>query len=145
MHILSHSFVITEELTSSRGKTTINSLEFLGNLQKFLEDLWYFADLAQTIPECGQFCFIHFLTAFPLRRVTGAAILWEVSKCPHSFQHSLLVLLAPHQDGANQGRRCRYSTRPFVDLWAVFLCVYSQQNFPLWSFLGHFGHVAEWS
>jgi len=53
--------------------------------------------------------FIHFMSAFPLGRVAGAAAP-EGLGIPHGQQQFQIVLLAPHQDGTKQGRRCHHST-----------------------------------
>jgi len=50
-----------------------------------------------------------FMPAFPLGRVAGAISI-EGLGIPHGQQHFQIVLLAPHQDGTKQGRRCSYST-----------------------------------
>jgi len=63
-----------------------------------------------------------FVTAFPFSRVAGAAAL-EGPEIPHDPQHSQEALLAPHQDGTKQGRRCSHSTCCLDELWAAFLWV----------------------
>jgi len=45
---------------------------------------------------------------------------------PHGFQQPLIVLLAPHQDGTKQGRRCSHVTWSLVNLWAGSLGVASR-------------------
>jgi len=59
--------------------------------------------------------FISFLCmpGFPLRRVAGATSTGELV-IPHGQQQFQIVLLAPHQDGTKQGRRCNYTTRPWT-------------------------------
>ena len=44
--------------------------------------------------------------AFPLGRVAEAADAKEL-EMPHDQQQSLLVMLVPHRDGSNPGRKCR--------------------------------------
>ena len=63
-----------------------------------------------------------FTLAFPLRRVVGAAALGSL-EIPHDFQQYLIVLLASHQDGTKQGRKCSHTTWSLVDLCAAFLWV----------------------
>jgi len=46
---------------------------------------------------------------FPLGRVAGATSTGELG-IPYVQQQFQTVLLAPHQDGTKQGRRCSYST-----------------------------------
>jgi len=58
-----------------------------------------------------------FVSAFPLERVAGAAALGG-PEIPHDQQQSHIVMLAPHQDGTKQGRRCSHAT--LDDLWAAF-------------------------
>ena len=50
-----------------------------------------------------------FLPTFPLGRVEEAAALWGL-EIPHEQQQSQIVLLAQHQDGTQQSRRCNHST-----------------------------------
>jgi len=50
-----------------------------------------------------------FMPDFPLRRVAGETSTGELG-IPHGQQQFQIVLLAPHQDGTKQGRRCSYST-----------------------------------
>jgi len=63
------------------------------------------------------------MPAFPLRRVAGAEALrgLEIS---HGQRQFLVNLLAPHQKGTKQGRRCSHSTWSMNDLWAAFPWVY---------------------
>jgi len=49
-----------------------------------------------------------FMPAFPLGRFAGAATL-EGRGTPHVQQQVKVVLLAPHQDGTKEGRRCSHS------------------------------------
>jgi len=48
------------------------------------------------------------MPAFPLGRFAGAATL-EGRGTPHVQQQAQVVLLAPHQDGTKEGRRCSHS------------------------------------
>jgi len=57
--------------------------------------------------------------AFPLRRVAGPAAVAGL-KIPHSQQQSQVVVLAPHQDGTEQGRRYNHSTWSLGELLAAF-------------------------
>jgi len=50
-----------------------------------------------------------FMPAFPLRRVAAVATHGGFG-IPHGQQQFQIVLLAPHQDGTKQGRRCSHST-----------------------------------
>jgi len=50
-----------------------------------------------------------FTPAFPLGRVTGTAAL-RCLDIPDGFQLLLIIPLAPHQDGAKQGRGCNRAT-----------------------------------
>jgi len=50
-----------------------------------------------------------FMPAFPLGRVAGATTL-RGRGIPHGQQQFQTVLMAPHQDGTKQGRRCSHST-----------------------------------
>jgi len=63
-----------------------------------------------------------FVTAFLFSRVTGAAAS-EGPEISHDRQQSQEALLAPHQDGTKQGRRCSHSTWSLDELWAAFLWV----------------------
>jgi len=65
----------------------------------------------------SKMSFIHSIPAFPLGRVAEALGGLEI---PHGFQQSLIVLLAAHQYGTKQGRRCNHTTWSLVDLWAAF-------------------------
>ena len=58
------------------------------------------------------------MPAFPLRRVVGAAALGG-PEIPHDQQQSQIVLLAPHQAGTKQYRRCSHATRSSDCLWAA--------------------------
>ena len=50
-----------------------------------------------------------FVPSFPLGRVAGAEALGGPG-IPHDQQQSQIVLLATHQDGIKQGRRCTVVT-----------------------------------
>ena len=56
----------------------------------------------------SSFSFI-FMSAFPLARVAGTEAPGGL-EAHHDQPKSLIVLLAPHQDGTKQGRRCSHST-----------------------------------
>jgi len=58
---------------------------------------------------------LHFRTCSSTEKGSGAAAP-EWLETPHSIQQSLIVLLAPHQDGAKQGRRCTQATWSLVNL-----------------------------
>jgi len=51
---------------------------------------------------------MHFHADFPLGRVAGATT--TELDIFHGQQQFQVVLLAPHQDGTKQGRRCSHST-----------------------------------
>jgi len=57
------------------------------------------------------------MASFLLGRVAGAATLGEL-EIPHGQQHVQVILLALHQNGTKQGRRCSHSTWSLDDLWA---------------------------
>ena len=59
------------------------------------------------------------MPAFPLGRVAGPAALGGL-EIPHGEQQFQVILLAPHQDGTKQGRRCSHSTWSLGELWAAF-------------------------
>jgi len=59
-----------------------------------------------------------FKPAFPLGRVTGATALGGLG-IYHGQQQVQIALLAPHQDGATQCRRCSHSTWALDDLWVA--------------------------
>jgi len=61
---------------------------------------------------------LHFLQS--LRKVAGAAALWGL-EITHDFQQPHIVLLAPHQDGTKQGRRCNHATWSLDELQAASL------------------------
>ena len=60
-----------------------------------------------------------FMPDFPPGRVAGAAFTGELGM-PHGQQQFWIVLLAPHQDGTKQGRRCSYLTQALDDIWVAF-------------------------
>jgi len=62
-----------------------------------------------------------FMPGFPLVRValTRATALAELG-IPHGQQQFQIVLMAPHQNGTNQGRRCSHSTQALDDLRPAF-------------------------
>jgi len=67
-----------------------------------------------------------------IHSVSHPLFLWGGSReqqleIPHGFQQSVVVLLAPYQDGTKQGRRCNHATCSLVDLWAAFLWVWPAQ------------------
>jgi len=59
------------------------------------------------------------MPTLPLGRVAGTAALGGLG-IPHGQQQFNIFLLAPHQDGIKQGRRCGHSTWYSEDLWATF-------------------------
>ena len=66
--------------------------------------------------------FISFMcmTAFPRGRIARAAAPGGLG-IPHRHQQFQIVLLAPHQDGTEQGRRCSHLNLALDDLRAAFL------------------------
>ena len=71
--------------------------------------------------------FIHFIRAFVMGRMVGAAAPGGL-EIPHGFQQSQIVLLAAHQDGTKEGRRCRRFIYFLDDFWAAFPWVYCVAN-----------------
>jgi len=59
------------------------------------------------------------MRAFPLGRVAAATALGGLG-IPHDQQQFQIVLLAPHQDGTEQGRRYSQSNWSLGDIWVVF-------------------------
>jgi len=61
-------------------------------------------------------------------------------KILHSFQQSLIVLLAPHHGGTKEGHKCKDQARPVIRqlLWSLSLCVASRTRLANLSF-GHSG------
>jgi len=57
------------------------------------------------------------MPVFNLGKVAGAVDLGGLD-IPRGLQQSQIVLLAPHQNGTKQGRRCSHST--LDDLWIAF-------------------------
>jgi len=76
---------------------------------------------------CARFvgAFIHFRARVSSRGGCGSAALGELG-IPHGQQQSQIVLLASHQDGTKQGRRCSQPTWSLDDIWATFPCVASK-------------------
>jgi len=68
---------------------------------------------------CTLIHLLIFAPAIPFGRDVGAAALGG-SKIPRDQQKSQIVLLAPHQDGTKQGRRCSYATWSLDKLWTAF-------------------------
>ena len=60
-----------------------------------------------------------FVPTFRFRRDAGPAAIGG-PKIRRDQQKSQIVLLAPHQDGTKQGRRCSHATRSLEKLWADF-------------------------
>ena len=58
-------------------------------------------------------------TRFSSGGIPGALVLGGL-EIPHDYQQSHIVLLAPHQNWAKQGRRCSHSTWSLDDIWAAF-------------------------
>ena len=88
-------------------------------------------------------CFIHFRARFSSgeSRDAGTAAL-ERLETPRGQQQSERVLLAPHQGGTKQDRRCSHSIRFLDDIWATSRgCI--QQESPRQFFVGHSGYMAE--
>jgi len=82
-----------------------------------------------------------FMPAFPLWRVAGAAALGGLG-IPDDQQHFQIVLLAPHQDGTKQGRRCSHYIGPWKTSGPLSRGL-SQKDLPRQYFMGHSGHMAE--
>jgi len=59
------------------------------------------------------------MPAFLPGRVAGAAVSGGL-EAPHGQQQFQVILMAPHQGGTKQGRRCCHSTWSLDDLWADF-------------------------
>ena len=68
--------------------------------------------------------FSRFHAAFSLGRVARAAAVGGPG-IPRDQQQSQIVLLAPHQDGTKQGRRCSHVTWSLDKLWAALPLVFS--------------------
>jgi len=75
---------------------------------------------------------------FPLGRVEGSTALGGLD-IPHGSQQSLIVLLAPHQDGPSEAGDVVTPPGP----WSTSGPLFSQQNLYRRSFLEHSDHVAE--
>jgi len=73
------------------------SFKYSMTFEKFLSG---FSKILKLTPYSCFYSFI-VMPAFPLRRVAGAAATRGL-EVPRSFQQSLIVLLAPHQDGTNE-------------------------------------------
>jgi len=81
------------------------------------------------------------MLAFPLGRVAGAISI-ELGK-PHGQQQFQIDLLAPHQDGTKQGRRCSYSPpRPWTTSGSLSR-EFSQQGLSHQSFVGRSGYMTQ--
>jgi len=80
-----------------------------------------------------------FLPTFPLGRVAGAAALGRL-EIPHDQEQSQIILLAQHQNGTKQGRRCYHSTWSLGEHLAAFPW-FSQQDLPSQTLLGLSGHL----
>jgi len=65
-----------------------------------------------------------FVPTFPFRRDAGPSTTGG-PKIRRDQQKSQIVLLAPHQDGTKQGRRCSRATWSSDKLWAAFPWVQS--------------------
>jgi len=63
------------------------------------------------------------MPTFPLARAARATDLGGLGT-PHGQQPFQIVLLALHQDGTKQGRRCSHSTWSLDDLWVAFPLVW---------------------
>jgi len=81
------------------------------------------------------------MSAFPFGRVAGAAALGGL-EIPHVQRQLQIVLLAPHQDGTKQGRRCSQSNWFLNDIW-VTSHGFSQQELLHQSFVWHSGSMVE--
>jgi len=69
-----------------------------------------FPEMQLLTPRSKQ-SFVHFHAYFASGLGRGSSSLGL--KIPHDQQQSQIVLLAPHQDGTKQGRRCSHSTWSF--------------------------------
>jgi len=83
-------------------------LRYCGNLpilfkNPILKWVWYLR-LRKTV--LLRSSFIHFHTRFSAQEARASKR--TDSKIHHDQQHSQIVLLAPHQDGIKQGRRCNH-------------------------------------
>ena len=78
---------------------------------------------------------------FPLWRVAGAAALGGLD-IPHGQQQFQKVLLAPHQNGTKQGRRCSHAIEPWKTSGPLSRG-HSQKDLPCQYSVGHSGHMAE--
>jgi len=78
---------------------------------------------------------------FPLGRVAGAAALGGL-ETPHGQQQFQVILLAQHQDGTKQGRRCVTPPGPWTTSGPLYRG-FIQKDLPRQSFLGHSGHMAK--